>query len=78
MTMVEPLPGETVPPGYRVRVQDPTDGKPVNSTLPVASMHVGEVTVPTTGDDGIEGWVFTTALTDEGDTHPAELVTVNV
>lgn len=77
MTILAPFPTVTTGPGYLVRVQSPA-GRPVSSTLPVARMHVGEVIVPTVGAEGIDGWVFTTALTDEGEAHPAELVTVKV
>jgi len=77
MTMVEPLPGETAPPGYRVSVQVPV-GRSVSSTLPVARMQLGGVIVPTTGAVGVAGCTFITAFTDDGDTHPVEFVTVNV
>jgi hypothetical protein len=77
MTMLAPFPTVTTGPGYLVRVQSP-DGRPVNSTLPVARIHDGGVIFPTPGAEGIGGWLLTTALSDEGDVHPAELVTVKV
>lgn len=30
-----------VPPGVRVNVQVPVDGRPLKTTLPVATLHVG-------------------------------------
>ena len=36
-----PVPGANAPPGMRVRVQVPVAGKPFNTTLPVATAHVG-------------------------------------
>jgi len=36
-----PEPVVVVPPGERVKVQVPLDGKPVNITLPVARIQVG-------------------------------------
>ena len=70
-------PRVVTPPGYRERVQLPA-GRFVNSTLPVASMQLGGVMVPTTGASGIEGCAFITTFWEEGDTHPPELVTVKV
>lgn len=41
IVMLVPVPVVVVPPGVRVRVQIPVEGKPFNTTLPVASEHVG-------------------------------------
>lgn len=54
------------------------EGKPFKTTLPVASVQVGCVIVPTVGADGVTGCVFITTLADAEDVHPTELVTVNV
>ena len=51
------VPVPVIPPGFIVQV--PTDGKPFNTTLPVETVHVGCVMVPTIGADGV---VTTTVL----------------
>ena len=53
--MVTPVPVVMIPPGLRVNVHVPEEGKPLNTKLPVASMHVGWVIVPTTGAVGVGG-----------------------
>jgi uncharacterized protein YbjT (DUF2867 family) len=53
-------------------------GKPFNTTLPVATVHVGCVIVPTVGAAGVTGCVLITTLADAGEIHPTELVTVKV
>ena len=50
--VVVPDPVVVVPPGLRVRVHVPDDGRPLNATLPVDVAHVGCVIVPTMGADG--------------------------
>jgi hypothetical protein len=75
--VLTPCPAEVTAPGFLVSVHDPA-GKPVNATDPVATAHVGDVISPITGADGILGGCEITTLPDEGDTHPNELVTVNV
>ena len=40
------------PPGVLVKVHVPDDGKPLNTTLPVDTLHVGCVIVPTVGAVG--------------------------
>lgn len=51
MVVLDPEP-VVVPPGVLVIVQFP-DGNPLRTTLPVAREHVGCVTVPTTGAEGV-------------------------
>ena len=68
---------ETVP-GYLIRVQVPVDGKPLNTALPVAKVHVGGVIVPTTGAVGMVGCTGITAPADAGDVHPVATVIVKV
>ena len=51
----------TVPPGVLVNVQVPDAGKPLNSTLPVETVHDGCVEVPMTGAVGTEYNVTNTA-----------------
>ena len=62
-----------MPPGLIVQVPE---GKPLNTTLPVAVEQVGCVRVPTTGVDGVTGWAAITTLADAEEVHPAALVTV--
>ena len=62
-----------IPPGLIVQLPA---GKPVNSTLPVGSAHVGCVIVPTVGAAGVAGCALITTFADAGETHPAALVTV--
>jgi hypothetical protein len=49
-----PVPEVVIPPGVRVSVHVPVDGKPLNTTLPVGTEQVGLVIVPTTGAVGFE------------------------
>ena len=41
MVALVPVPVVVIPPGALVKVHVPEEGKPLNSTLPVASLHVG-------------------------------------
>ena len=63
----------TMAPG--LMVQFPA-GKPFNTILPVATLHVGCVIAPPLGADGVAGCAFMTALAETAEVHPAELVTV--
>jgi hypothetical protein len=49
-----PEPKIATPPGFLVNVQLPEEGSPLNTTLPVDKAHVGWVTAPTTGADGVD------------------------
>jgi len=51
-------------------------GKSFNCTIPPASVHVGCVTVPITGEDGVPGFGMIAISADAEDVHPTELVTV--
>ena len=55
-------------------IQQP-EGNPFNTTLPVATVQVGWVMVPTVGVVGVNGCAFITTLADAGDVHPEALVT---
>ncbi len=59
-----------------VSVQVPVAGKPLKTTLPVATAHVGCVIVPTVGDVGVAGWELITTLADATEVPPDALVTV--
>ena len=50
--VVMPDPVVVVPPGLRVRVHEPDDGRPLKATIPVDVSHVGCVIKPTMGADG--------------------------
>ena len=41
IVVVVPVPAVVVPPGDLVKVQVPEAGKPLNTTLPVATLQVG-------------------------------------
>jgi hypothetical protein len=73
MVLLVPVP--LIAPGLIVQFPD---GKPESATLPVATEHVGWVTVPTTGSDGGAGAAVITTFDDAGEVHPTELVTVKL
>jgi len=62
-----------IAPGLIVQLPE---GKPLRTTLPVASAQVGWVIVPTVGDEGVTGWVLMRMLADDNEIHPDALVTV--
>ena len=76
MVILVPVPVVVINPGERVNVQVPEAGKPLNNTLPVATVQVGCVIVPTIGADGAKGCALITTFEDVADVHPAALVTV--
>ena len=53
--LLVPVPIVTTFPGYLISVQEPVEGNPLNTTLPVDKVHVGDVIVPMTGAGGITG-----------------------
>ena len=53
--LLVPVPVVVTPPGVLVNVQVPDDGNPLNTTLPVETLHVGCVMVPTVGGVGVAG-----------------------
>ena len=70
-----PEPVVVIPPGVRVNVQVPDEGKPFNITLPVGIEQVGWVTVPMDGVAGDSGGAFIKMFPDGEEVHPAALVT---
>ena len=64
IVVVIPFPVVVDPPGFLVRVHVPIVGKPLNTTLPVATLHVGWVIVPMIGADGAPGAALITTLAD--------------
>jgi hypothetical protein len=71
-----PDPVVVTAPGVLVNVHVPDAGKPLNTTLPVATLQVGWVIVPTVGAVGVAGWAFITIFPDEGEVQPTASVTV--
>ena len=71
--MVVVAPEPAMAPGLRVQLPE---GKPLNTTLPVANEQVGWVMVPTIGAEGVAGCELITILAEAAEVHPAELVTV--
>lgn len=71
-----PVPDVVIVPGYLVNIHMPIAGKPSRKTLPVDTVHVGGVIVPTNGAIGISGCGFIRTLVDTPEVHPDELVTV--
>ena len=69
--MLLPLP--VTDPGLIVQLPE---GRPFNTTLPVADAQVVCVMVPTVGADGVTGCAFITTLADADEMQPNELVTV--
>ena len=55
MVTLVPVPVVVIVPGYLVNVHVPEDGRPKRMTLPVATVHVGGVIVPTDGGNGVGG-----------------------
>ena len=53
MVALVPVPVEITSSGLLVNVHVPDDGKPFNTTLPVATLQEGWVMVPTVGADGV-------------------------
>jgi hypothetical protein len=78
MVLLVPFPTVVTGPGYLLRVQFPLDGKSFRITLPVATVQVGAVIIPTDGAAGVAGCTWITAFADDRDTHPKELVTVKL
>ena len=74
--MFSPVPVVVAPSGLLVNVQPPEAGKSFRTTLPVATLQVGWVMVPTTGAAGVDGAALTTTEPDAGETQPSLLVTV--
>src|SRR5664280_735251 len=64
-----------IPPGLIVQLPE---GKPVRTTLPVATAQVGWVIVPTVGAAGVTGCGLITTLAESGEVHPTALVTVKL
>lgn len=77
LTLV-PVPVVVIPPGLRVRVHVPFEGKPLNVTLPVATEHDGLVIVPTTGAEGLSFTVIVYVAFAAAQCEPKGLLVVTV
>ena len=78
IVVVVPVPVVVTPPGVLVNIHVPDDGKLFNTTLPVGSVHVGRVIVPTVGGD-CTGCALITTLADAAEVHPVAVsVTVKL
>jgi len=73
-----PVPVVITPPGVRVSVHVPVAGRPFSTTLPVETVQVGWVIIPTEGGVGIDGLALITTLAEAIEVHPDALVTVKV
>ena len=71
MVVVGPVP--FMAPGFIVQV--PVAGKPVRTTLPVATVQVGWVMAPMMGAVGVVGCGLITTLAEATEVHPPALVT---
>ena len=69
MVVLKPVPA--IAPGLIVQFPD---GKPLNTTLPVATEQVGWVIAPTIGVEGVAAII--TTLADATEVHPTEFVTI--
>jgi hypothetical protein len=78
MVVLTPVPVDTTAPGLRVNVHVPVDGKPLSTTLPVATVQVGCVIAPTTGGVGVPEEALITTFAEATDVQPPAFVTVNV
>ena len=55
--MLVPVPLVVMAPGLRINVHVPVGGNPLSTTLPVATVHVRLVIVPTAGAAGMASTV---------------------
>ena len=74
--MLVPVPCLVSPPGVLVRVQLPVADKPLMTTAPVDTVHVGWVIVPSVGTVGVGGCALTTTSFDADEVQPDVPVTV--
>jgi hypothetical protein len=76
MVVLVLVPVAVAPPGVLIKVHVPGAGRLLNTTLPVGTVHVGCVLVPTVGADGEAGTALMTILDEEKEVHPDASVTV--
>jgi hypothetical protein len=75
IVVLVPVPEAVIPEGVLETVHVPVDGKPFNTTLPVAVAQVGWVMVPI---DGVaaNGDALITTFADATEVHPPAFLTV--
>lgn len=78
IVVLEPEPVVFTAPGDLIIVQLPVIGSPFITTLPVGTAHVGCVTVPIIGVEGLGDWEFIVTEVEGSEVQPAELETVKV
>ena len=71
MVVLVPLPA--ISPGLIIQLPV---GKPLKTTLPVATAHVGCMMLPTVGAEGADGCGLITISDDANEIQPTVLVTV--
>ena len=76
--VVTPVPVEVAPLGFCVKVHVPLDGKPFKVTLPVETLQVGCVIVPTEGAVGVLGAALIMTFAEVEEVHPAAFITEKV
>ncbi len=76
MLRLVPDPLLVIPPGYLVNTHAPLEGRPLSTTPPVATPHVGWVILLIWGSAGVTGWVFMTAELEALDVQPSVFLTV--
>ena len=76
IVVLVPVPVVVVAPGILVNVHVPDSGKPLKTTLPVATVQVGCVIVPTPGAGGVTGCALITTSPEDAEVHPEAFVTV--
>lgn len=74
--MLSPVPDVITPPGLRVIIHVPDDGKSSSTTLPVDTLQLGAVIVPITGAEGVGGCELIVTSEEETEVHPPAFVTV--
>jgi len=78
IVVLVPVPVVVISPGVRVNVHVPVAGRPLNTTLAVATVHVGWVIVPGVGAAGVDGCAVIITFVEANEVHPAASVTVYV
>ena len=78
MVVLTPVPVVVVPLGFCVKVHVPLDGKPFKVTLPVETLQVGCVVMPTEGAVGALGAALMTTFAEAEEVHPAAFITEKV
>ena len=73
MVILVPVPVIIIPPGVLVNVQVPVTGKPFKTTIPVATVGVGCVIVPTVGAVSMSDWALIVTIVP-GEIQPSKII----